>query len=77
MAKIRGTVVIDRERCKGCEVCVVSCPTQVLALAVEVNSKGYNYACAVNSDACTGCTSCALVCPDSCITVYREKTAKE
>ncbi|MBR4037699.1 MAG: 4Fe-4S binding protein, partial [Tidjanibacter sp.] len=26
MAKIKGTVVIDTERCKGCEVCVASCP---------------------------------------------------
>jgi len=77
MAKIRGMVVIDRERCKGCDVCVVSCPTKVLALAAEVNGKGYHYACAVDAEACTGCTNCAIVCPDSCITVYREKVIKE
>lgn len=40
MAKIKGAVVIDKERCKGCEVCVVTCPTETLALAIEVNSKG-------------------------------------
>ena len=40
MAKIKGTVVIDKERCKGCNLCVVACPVQVLALAGEVNGKG-------------------------------------
>jgi len=77
MAKIQGMVVIDRERCKGCDVCVVSCPAKVLALAAEVNGKGYNYCRTVNAEACTGCANCAIVCPDSCITVYREKAAKE
>ncbi|TVQ11781.1 MAG: 4Fe-4S dicluster domain-containing protein [Bacteroidetes bacterium] len=71
MAK-RGDVVIDIEKCKGCEVCVSVCPQEVLALAPEVNKKGYHYSVKVNSD-CTGCTNCAIVCPDAVITVYREK----
>ncbi len=73
MAKIRGTIVVDTERCKGCDVCVVACPTNVLSLADEVNGKGYHYCKMKNPDDCTGCASCAMVCPDSVITVYREK----
>ncbi len=73
MAKIKGAIVVDTEKCKGCEVCVVSCPTKVIALATEVNSKGYNYAYMKNPEACTGCASCAMVCPDSVITVYKVK----
>jgi len=73
MAKIRGAVVIDTEKCKGCEVCVVTCPTQTLALAVEVNGKGYHYSYAANPDACIGCSNCAVVCPDAVITVYKLK----
>lgn len=72
MAKIKGTIVVDRERCKGCSVCVVACPFKVLSLAPDVNGKGYHYSQMINPDACTGCASCALVCPDSCITVYRK-----
>lgn len=71
MAK-RGDVVINIEKCKGCEVCITACPQEVLAISSEVNSKGYHYAVKVNAD-CTGCANCAVVCPDAVITVYREK----
>lgn len=73
MAKIKGTVVVDRERCKGCGVCVASCPCKVLGLSAEVNGKGYPFAEMIVPDACTGCASCGIICPDSCITVYRQK----
>lgn len=73
MAKIKGTIVVDTERCKGCDVCVVSCPFDVLSLSSSVNGKGYFYSHMKNPEACVGCASCAVVCPDSCITVYRQK----
>jgi len=73
MAKIRGAIVVDAEKCKGCEVCIASCPTKAVALAEEVNGKGYRYAYLQNPDACNGCASCAMVCPDSVITVYKVK----
>ena len=65
--------MVDIERCKGCEVCVGACPTQVIGMASEVNSKGYRYAYMVHPEACTGCMNCAIVCPDGVITVYRKK----
>ncbi len=73
MAKVKGAIVVDTAKCKGCRLCMVACPTKVISMAKEVNSKGYNYANPSNHDACIGCTSCALVCPDSCITVYKVK----
>jgi 2-oxoglutarate ferredoxin oxidoreductase subunit delta len=75
MAKIKGAVRVDVEKCKGCEVCVGACPFDVLSLSREVNSKGYPFATSAGSDACTGCANCAVVCPDSCITVYRQTVA--
>ena len=77
MAKVKGAIVVDIEKCKGCELCVVACPTNVIELAQEVNSKGYHYAYMKNPEACTGCMNCALVCPDSVITVYRVKPEKK
>jgi 2-oxoglutarate ferredoxin oxidoreductase subunit delta len=72
MAKMRGSIVIDTEKCKGCEVCIPTCPEDVIALSKNVNRKGYHYLETVN-DNCTGCTNCAVVCPDGVITVYRKK----
>ncbi len=77
MAKVRGAVVVDTEKCKGCNLCVVVCPTDVLLLAKEVNGKGFNPAYMENPEACTGCMNCAMVCPDSVITVYRLKPQKK
>lgn len=74
MAIIKGTVVVDTERCKGCNLCAVACPLDVLDMQKrEVNNKGYHYAYIKNEDKCIGCQSCALVCPDACITVYKGK----
>ncbi len=76
MAKIRGAIVVDTERCKGCELCIDACPTHVIGMENSVNGKGYHFAYMVNEEACTGCTNCAIICPDGVITVYRVKTEK-
>ena len=73
MAKFRGAIVVDNERCKGCSLCVVACPVKVISLAKEVNAKGYNYAREYVEDTCIGCSACATVCPYGCITVYKVK----
>jgi 2-oxoglutarate ferredoxin oxidoreductase subunit delta len=73
MAKVRGAIVVDVEHCKGCEVCVGACPTEVIGMAKEVNGKGYHYAYMANPEECIGCANCAIVCPDGVISVYRKK----
>ncbi len=73
MAKVRGAIVVDKETCKGCGLCIEACPHDVLSFHVEVNSKGYHYSYMKNVEACIGCSNCGVVCPDTCITVYRAK----
>ncbi|MFH2094056.1 MAG: 4Fe-4S binding protein [Bacteroidota bacterium] len=73
MAKVKGAIVVDIEKCKGCEVCIDACPTSVISMAKEVNGKGYHYAYMENEDTCIGCANCALVCPDGVISVYKIK----
>jgi len=73
MAKIKGSIVVNIERCKGCEICMVSCPTGTIAMSKEVNSKGYNYAYPAFPELCIGCANCGMVCPDGVITVYKTK----
>lgn len=76
MAKMRGAIVVETEKCKGCEVCVPACPTEVIGIAKEVNGKGYHFAFMTNAEACTGCSNCAIVCPDGVISVFRVKVDK-
>lgn len=73
MAKFKGAVEIDTERCKGCDICIQTCPYDVLSMSREVNTKGYTYSYMSNPDNCVGCASCGLVCPDGCIRVFKIK----
>ena len=58
MAKFRGAIVVDIERCKGCGVCITACPCKVIELA--------------KPEACIGCASCGITCPDGVIKVYKK-----
>ena len=65
-------VVIDKNCCKGCELCVAACPRSVLVMSDDFNKSGYHYSVFKNRDRCNSCTSSAVICPDACIEVYRE-----
>lgn len=73
----KGHIVVDSERCKGCELCLAACPQKVIGFSSSLNSRGYRPITYHDSSAaCTGCALCAVVCPEACITVYREKAAR-
>ena len=65
----RGTVVIDKDRCKGCELCIPACPPRILSMSADPNALGYRYP--LLEAGCTGCTACQQVCPDYVFEVYK------
>jgi 2-oxoglutarate ferredoxin oxidoreductase subunit delta len=71
----RGTVVIDVEACKGCELCIDACPPGVLEMTSEVNARGYRFP--FLRAGCTGCKACSQICPDFCFQVYKYETPLE
>ena len=74
MAKVRGRVTFDEERCKGCELCTQVCPVNIVLMDKNrINSKGYHPATVLEMDKCIVCTNCAVMCPDAAITVERER----
>ncbi|MFQ5886871.1 MAG: ferredoxin family protein [Anaerolineae bacterium] len=69
----KGTILIDEDRCKGCELCTTVCPFDLVHIANHFNAKGYRPSTLVDPDEkCTGCTLCARMCPDVAIIVYRQ-----
>jgi 2-oxoglutarate ferredoxin oxidoreductase subunit delta len=68
---LNGTIQIDRERCKGCTLCIEFCPKESISLSEELNLKGYFVAAFDAATGCTGCGNCALMCPEVAIEVVR------
>lgn len=72
----RGKVIIDRELCKGCFLCIRACPSKVLAEDTLPNSSGSYPSKAVFMEKCIACGNCFAVCPDVCIMVYELEGAE-
>ena len=68
----KGHIEIDQELCKGCQLCISFCPSEVICLAQNLNTAGYQPAVFNGNGKCTGCAICALVCPEVAIEVYRD-----
>ncbi|KJS00073.1 MAG: 4Fe-4S ferredoxin [Desulfobulbaceae bacterium BRH_c16a] len=63
-------IMINRDWCKGCGICVQFCPTKVLEL--DAREK----VVAVRPEDCICCKMCELRCPDLAIEVLTEKGEK-
>ena len=58
-------IVVDTDKCTGCEQCVELCPESVLEVKDEK--------CVVaRPDDCQGCMSCQETCEEQAITVTEE-----
>jgi 2-oxoglutarate ferredoxin oxidoreductase subunit delta len=65
-------VIINEAICKGCGLCTVACPKQVLELdKIRLNAKGYHPSAVRHPEKCIACGMCAIMCPDSVIKVIK------
>jgi heterodisulfide reductase subunit A-like polyferredoxin len=69
------TVVVDKDRCRGCGRCIQHCPYQ--AIIFHGNSNGGWYA-EVDEALCKGCGNCISVCPTNAAdSPYRDQIKLE
>jgi 2-oxoglutarate ferredoxin oxidoreductase subunit delta len=68
----KGSITIDFERCKSCELCIEFCPKKSISVSGLLNQKGYFVAVFSDDGACTGCGTCAIICPEVAIEVFKE-----
>lgn len=70
-AEARGSVSIREEECKGCGLCVESCPPKCLQFLPQLSQYGVHPA-HYTGEGCTGCGICFYCCPEpGAMTVYR------
>jgi len=72
----KGSIIIDKELCKACYLCISVCPNEVIAISNGLNQQGY-YPVEFKENektgkGCIACSICATICPDIAIEVYRE-----
>ncbi|MFW9831519.1 MAG: tetrahydromethanopterin S-methyltransferase subunit A [Candidatus Thorarchaeota archaeon] len=60
------SVSIDTTKCKGCGVCIESCPANVLSLC---DSDVGEVAIIVDETNCSACGACAVKCPEQAVSV--------
>jgi 2-oxoglutarate ferredoxin oxidoreductase subunit delta len=63
MTKRSKVLVVNRDWCKGCNICVAFCPKNVLELDADEK------VVVARLEACTYCGLCELRCPDFAITM--------
>ena len=69
-------IVIEEGFCKGCNICIHVCPTNVLDESKQVNSRGYLLPAIIDAEACSNCRQCEIFCPDFAIFVIEEEESK-
>ncbi|MBN1381961.1 MAG: 4Fe-4S binding protein [Deltaproteobacteria bacterium] len=70
---MKGYIVINKEICKECHLCISVCNRDCISPSTEYNLKGYHPVFYNDNGKCNGCGLCATICPDVAIEVYRER----
>jgi ferredoxin len=64
-------LLIDKEKCTGCGLCTMDCPTKALILH-QTNEKD-TYQLLFRKEACNACGACEKSCPENCLQLVEEE----
>jgi 2-oxoglutarate ferredoxin oxidoreductase subunit delta len=70
------SVRIDKERCKGCGMCVPFCARGLLRMSDRLNNSGHPFIDIQGGENCGGCMNCAVMCPEAAVEIaHADSTA--
>ncbi len=64
-------IFVNSNLCKGCDICIATCPKNVFEKSKDKNDKEVFLPFPKNIEACTECGLCELSCPDQAITLEK------
>ncbi len=70
-------IVVRKDRCKGCELCVDICPKKILTLSNEISPRGYRPVTVTDAESCVGCDRCEWTCPDFAIYIIHKENRQK
>ncbi len=72
--KNHGRPLIDKEKCTGCGLCTIDCPTK--ALMINQSSEKDTYQLLFRQEACNACGVCEKSCPENCLQLVEKEPEK-
>jgi 2-oxoglutarate ferredoxin oxidoreductase subunit delta len=69
--KKKVEIHINQSWCKGCYICLETCPQKVFDKGSEVSEKGFFPVLVARPEDCTTCLQCEMLCPDLAIDVKK------
>ena len=73
--KNHGILSIDKEKCTGCSLCAIDCPTK--ALVIYQDSEKDSYQLLFRQEACNACGVCEKSCPEHCLQFIEKESEKD
>jgi formate hydrogenlyase subunit 6/NADH:ubiquinone oxidoreductase subunit I len=64
--KFRGKILLDRDKCIGCKLCIKVCPSQAIEFIPDKKK------IRIHIDHCIFCSQCNDICPVNCLSMSDE-----
>jgi ferredoxin len=67
--------IIDKEKCTGCGLCAINCPTR--ALVIRQTSEKETYQLLFLKAVCNACAACEKSCPENCLQLVEQESEQD